>query len=353
MKNGDSRNIGWVCSYTPLEIPIAAGLVPVRLEGGESLPKSMDPRIYQLMCPYLRAIFNKAVTKEIPSLEAVVFTNGCDALRRLADLWKAFVQTKGVFFIEVPKIQTDEALWFFEHGLRNWAKELEAALNCRISDDGLHRAIADMNRLRKEFQEIVTIRKAHPESIGFCDLNLSIRKALGVGPKEGLSILEGVREGMSESPLSSDGDAPRVFLMSTMVDQSGIISMIEDAGLVIVSEDYCKGSRHFDGLVSESKDPYMALAERYLRKWPCPRMKGTEQRFRWIEKEIDENDVAGVIFLWLKYCDQSGFEIPFVKRYLENRGLPLLILENDYTDTGLGQLKVRIEAFAEMLKGEF
>ena len=141
--------------------------------------------------------------------------------------------------------------------------------------------------------------------------------------------------------------------MRTMLDQPKIISMIEDTGIVIVSEDYCMGSRHFEGFVLESKDPYRAMAERYLQKWPCARMKGAEQRFQWIEKEIEGNGVSGVIFLWLKYCDQSGFEIPLLKRYTEKRGLPLLILENDYTDTGLGQLKVRIEAFAEILKGEF
>jgi benzoyl-CoA reductase/2-hydroxyglutaryl-CoA dehydratase subunit BcrC/BadD/HgdB len=30
----------------------------------------------------------------------------------------------------------------------------------------------------------------------------------------------------------------------------------------------------------------------------------------------------------------------------------MLYIENDYTASGLGQLKVRIEAFAEMLRGE-
>jgi benzoyl-CoA reductase/2-hydroxyglutaryl-CoA dehydratase subunit BcrC/BadD/HgdB len=353
MKDGETRRIGWVCSYTPLEIPIAGGLVPVRLEGGESLPRSQDPRIYQLMCPYLRAIFNKAVTNELPSLDAVVFTTGCDALRRLADLWEAFVPTKGIFMLEVPKIQTDEALCFFERGLRNWGKELEAVLNCQINDEDLHRAISDMNKLRKGFQDIATARKANPGLISFEDLNLSIRNVLGAGPNEGLALLEGIRERMKGSPLSSDGDAPKVFLMSTMLDQPKIIRMIEDTGIAIVSEDHCMGGRHFDGLVSESNDPYRALAERYLQKWPCARMKGAEQRFQWIEKEIEDAGVSGVIFLWLKYCDQSGFEIPLIKRYTEKRGLPLLVLENDYTDTGLGQLKVRIEAFAEILKGEF
>lgn len=353
MTHVDARRIGWVCSYTPLEIPVAAGLMPVKLEGGENLPKAQDPRIYHLMCPYVRAIFNKAVAKEFPSLEAVVFTNGCDALKRLFDLWKAYLPTESVFFLDVPKIQTDEAISYFEYRLRKWAQELECAMNRRINEEGLHEAIAQMNRLRTAYQEIVTIRKTYPPSMSFEDLNGLTRKVLGIWPVEGIGLLEEVREEISQSSSGTKEDNPRVFLMSTMVEQPKIIGMIEEAGLVIISEDNCMGGRHFHGLVSESEDPYRALAERYVRRWPCARMKGTAQRFEYIQKEIDENGVKGVIFLWLKYCDQSGFEIPLLKQYLGERGLPLLFLENDYTEGGLGQLKNRIEAFAEMLKGEF
>jgi benzoyl-CoA reductase/2-hydroxyglutaryl-CoA dehydratase subunit BcrC/BadD/HgdB len=61
----------------------------------------------------------------------------------------------------------------------------------------------------------------------------------------------------------------------------------------------------------------------------------------------------GVIYVGLKYCDQSGFELPRLQTRLRERHVPFLYIEHDYTATGLAQLKVRIEAFAEMLSNEF
>ena len=332
---------------------MAAGLRPMKLEGGERLPRAQDPRIYNLMCPYVRAVFNKAAADAFPPLEAVVFTNGCDALRRLLDLWRTYLPTRSVSTLHVPKIQTDEAVSYFAYELRRWARDLEAELSCEIKDEDLHGAIVLMNRLRKAFQEFTAVRKGRPESMSFEEVNRLTARVLGSEPNEGLALLEEGHKVLSQDLSHTKSDDPRVFLMSTMLDQPRIIRMIEEAGLVIISEDSCTGARHFEGLVSESGDPYHALAKRYLRKWPCARMKGTAERLEWIEKEIEDHAPAGLIFLWLKYCDQSGFEIPLLKPFLENKGLPLLVLENDYTERGLGQIRVRIEAFAEMLKDDF
>jgi benzoyl-CoA reductase/2-hydroxyglutaryl-CoA dehydratase subunit BcrC/BadD/HgdB len=332
---------------------MAGGLLPVRMEGGEGLPSYQDPRIYQLMCPYLRTIFNRAVREDRFSMEAVVLTNGCDALKRLYDLWKAFIPTRGIFSIEVPKIQTDEAISFYEHELRMWAEEIETSMKCRITEEGLRDSIAKMNELRREFDKIVNMRKENHGLITFEQMNRLSRRILSSGPYEGITILKNFQDEISRAGSRDMRDTTPVFLISTMIDQPRIIQMIEDAGLYIVSDDTCTGIRHFEGIVSESGDPYRALAERYLRKWPCARMKGTDERFRWIDRQMDQREIRGVIFLWLKYCDQSGFEIPLLKRHLEKRGIPLLILENDYTEGPVGQLKVRIEAFAEVLRGEF
>lgn len=352
MEKNEPQRIGWFCSYTPVEIPMAAGLFPVRIEGGEGLPRYQDPRIYQLMCPYLRSIFNRATGGELSPMDAVVFTNGCDALKRLFDLWKAYVPTRGIFSIDVPKIKTDEAVSFFECVLRRWAEEIEVSMNLRITEEGLRNSIATMNDLRVEFQELDRMRKSNPGALRFEEMNRVTRTILSSLPSEGLSLLRRMKDDLSREGSKHREDVPSIFLISTMIDQPRIIRMIEDAGLDIASEDTCTGLRHFEGFVSTSQDPYRALAERYLKRWPCPRMKGTDERFRWIDRKIDENKIKGVIFLWLKYCDQSGFDIPLLKKHLERRGIPLLILENDYTEGPMGQLKVRIEAFAEILKGE-
>jgi benzoyl-CoA reductase/2-hydroxyglutaryl-CoA dehydratase subunit BcrC/BadD/HgdB len=132
-----------------------------------------------------------------------------------------------------------------------------------------------------------------------------------------------------------------------------LLKLIEDAGMEIVADDHCSGLRHFDENVSESGDLYYNLSERYLKRWPCARMQAEPSHIQKFIKEVETSDAAGVVYVGLKYCDQSGYDMPRMQVEMNKRHIPFLYIENDYTKTGLGQLKVRIEAFAEMLLKEF
>jgi len=59
-ETGNKDRFGWLCSYTPVEILIAAGLVPTRLNAGDMFLHRPNPNRYQLICPYVRAVFEKA-----------------------------------------------------------------------------------------------------------------------------------------------------------------------------------------------------------------------------------------------------------------------------------------------------
>lgn len=129
--------------------------------------------------------------------------------------------------------------------------------------------------------------------------------------------------------------------------------MVEEAGITIVADDLCSGARHFDHMVPENEDPYLSLAKGYLDRWPCPRMQAEPSHIQRLIQEFERADANGMIHVGLKYCDQSGYDLPRLQAWFRERRIPFLSLENDYTASVLGQLKVRIEAFAEILKGEF
>jgi benzoyl-CoA reductase/2-hydroxyglutaryl-CoA dehydratase subunit BcrC/BadD/HgdB len=128
--------------------------------------------------------------------------------------------------------------------------------------------------------------------------------------------------------------------------------MIEQAGMRVVADDHCSGLRHFDGQVREEGDLFLNLAERYLLRWPCSRMHSDPSHCRRVIDEVVGSGAEGVIFVALKYCDHSGLDVPPIQAQLKEKDIPMLYIENDYTVGGLGQLKVRIEAFAEMLREE-
>lgn len=342
----ERETIGWLCSYTPVEIPMAAGLLPVRLGGEGGVSRSGDPRIYHLLCPYVRAVFHRAAEEPGSRPGRVVFTRCCDAMVRLHDVWKAYLGGEADF-LDLPKISTGEAVNYFASVLKGWAGRLSAKGH-PMSEGALWHAISGMNRARGLFRQMFQAMAVQENHVKYSWLRARVRQWLRWPTQE---ILEGIRtqwEALGRGGSTTVSGAG-VVLISTMLDQSALVEMLEEVGFRILAEDECLGERHFDGDVAEMGDPFAALAERYLRRWPCPRMKDTGRRLEVLDRLLERTGAKGVIALQLKFCDQSGFDLPSLQEHMASRRVPLLVIENDYGELSMGQIRTRVEAFRETL----
>jgi benzoyl-CoA reductase/2-hydroxyglutaryl-CoA dehydratase subunit BcrC/BadD/HgdB len=59
----------------------------------------------------------------------------------------------------------------------------------------------------------------------------------------------------------------------------------------------------------------------------------------------------GVIHYGLQFCQPYIMESIPVEKALESQGIPTLRIETDYSMEDVGQLKTRVEAFIERIKG--
>ena len=62
-------------------------------------------------------------------------------------------------------------------------------------------------------------------------------------------------------------------------------------------------------------------------------------------------NVQGAIIMQQKFCDPHELDIPALTKALNGVGLKTLFLEFDVT-VPVGQFKIRVEAFLEILHGE-
>ena len=351
-KKGNQQKFGWLCSYTPVELLTAGGMVPMRLDAGNLLLQKPNPHIYQLICPYIRAVFDVAQKDLFGPLDGVLFMKCCDGMLRLYDLWKTHLPSQKSYVLPLPKVQTPEAEEYFAEAMRRFAREMSRDQGVPITEDALHQAIGEANRFRSAVQKLYHLRFMNPLSLSYFALQLRIREWLSTDPAQALPLVERELKALKGKPDQGKPGA-RVLISSSTLDQLEIIKIIEEAGITIVADDLCSGARHFDHMVSENGDPYLSLAKRYLNRWPCPRMQAGPSHIQRLLQEVQGADANGIIHVGLKYCDQSGYDLPRLQTWFRDRRIPFLSLENDYTVSGLGQLKVRIEAFAEILKGEF
>ncbi|UCD85730.1 MAG: 2-hydroxyacyl-CoA dehydratase [Deltaproteobacteria bacterium] len=144
----------------------------------------------------------------------------------------------------------------------------------------------------------------------------------------------------------------RILLMGSQLDDPEYIKVIEEMGGLVVADAFCFGSLHYRDLVDENAPPIKAIAERYLKKLSCPRMfEDFEDRYRRVVETAREYDAKGIIVQSMKFCDTWGVDANVFTQRLRADGFPVLRLEREYTLSGVGQMRTRVQAFMEMIGG--
>ena len=79
-------------------------------------------------------------------------------------------------------------------------------------------------------------------------------------------------------------------------------------------------------------------------------MSPNDNRIKLLDRMIDEYSVDGVIDVELQACHTYAVETLRIKRFVnEEKHIPYMSLETDYSQADVGQLTTRIAAFIEML----
>jgi benzoyl-CoA reductase/2-hydroxyglutaryl-CoA dehydratase subunit BcrC/BadD/HgdB len=127
-----------------------------------------------------------------------------------------------------------------------------------------------------------------------------------------------------------------------------VVKIVEQSGADVVACENCSGYKQaFE--VDEEKDPMSALAEQYFAT-PCSVISPNTGRFDLLGEMIRDFAVDGVIDLSWQACHTYNVEAFRVNEFVQQTlGVPTLHLETDYSESDTGQLRVRIEAYLEML----
>jgi len=93
-----------------------------------------------------------------------------------------------------------------------------------------------------------------------------------------------------------------------------------------------------------------AIVDRYF-KIDCACFTPNEERTDHILDLAKEFKADGVIHYSIQFCTPYTVEAYKVEKAIQKTGIPFMKIETDYGMEDMGQLKTRIEAFLEMVKG--
>jgi benzoyl-CoA reductase/2-hydroxyglutaryl-CoA dehydratase subunit BcrC/BadD/HgdB len=361
-KKDNKKIVGMYCAYSPQELVLAAGALPVSLCGTRQEPIAEAEKVLpRNLCPLIKSSFGFAVTDTCPYFrfsDFIIAETTCDGKKKMFEL---LGQYKPMHVMHLPQgADRRGALRWWVEELYLLKEQLGENLGVTISRENLRVAIRLANRERIAMKNLHEMNKLDPAPLTGLDMLTAIWiKGFNVDKEDGIKLInqlvnevrEIARQGLS--PFREG--TPRILLTGCPVGLGSekVVRLLEECGGSVVCFENCSGYKTLDALVDEDeqRDPLEAIAEKYL-KIPCSCMSPNEGRFELIGRLISDYRVDGVVDLTWQACHTYNVEAELLRRHVrDNLGLPYLQLETDYSTSDLQQLKTRITAFIELLGG--
>jgi len=346
------RIVGIMCEYTPRELIMAAGAIPVCLCGGSA--ETIGPAEEHLpanLCPLIKSTYGYHVQKANPLLEMadmIVAETTCDGKKKMYEL---MAQTRPMHVLELPQKPDDaDAMAHWVSELRKLKARLEQAFNVTITDETIRKAIGTMNRERSLRRRLAGLMKAdHPPLTG---RQLLQYKSSISGICADFAQYEKALEMYAAKPPATNSKV-RVLMTGVPMAHGAerVLDLIESHGGLVVATDNCTGLKPILEDVDEAaSDPIVAMAEKYFRL-PCSVMTKNTRRFDVLRDMAREYKAQCVVDLIWQACLTYDVESFFVKQLAEKElGLPYLRIETDYSPSDSARIALRVEALFETVQ---
>lgn len=260
--------------------------------------------------------------------------------------------------MQLPHSRDAAALAFWKEQIIAFQKKLEDFYGITITEEDIRAAIRRKNRERDVMLRYLELGKLNPAPISGYEMGTQIDVgSFSFDLEERCKNVEArtaqVLADWEANYKGKQSDRPRLLL--TGCPNAGvrekIIRTVEEMGADVVAFDTCSGTREKVEKVDESNpDVYEALARKYLNI-NCSVMSPNDSRRGYIGEMIDEYAIDGVLEIILQSCHTYDVESYFIKRFVtQEKGLPYLNIETDYSQSDKGQINTRLAAFLETIE---
>lgn len=359
-KDAGKKVVGTFCLYVPDELIFAADAIGVGLCGGSQFWVPEGEKVLPKgICPLIKALVGAKVSKTCPffqSCDLLVGETTCDGKKKA---WEILQDYTDIHVMHLPQMRRERDIKEWVKELKIFMQKLEQLTGNTIDLQKLENAIKLINKKRQALKRLYDMRKADPVPISGKDVLLISQIAFYDDPERFTEKVNDLCEELEQRIENKEGVFPehtkRILVSGTpmAIPNWKLHHIIETSGAAVVAEETCTGVRYLENLVPEDKntleEELQALADRYM-KINCACFTPNPGRIDDIIRLVKEYKADGVIYYNLQFCQTYAVEYYNVKKALEEKGIPLLYIETDYSEQDTEQLKTRVQAFLEMLK---
>lgn len=345
--------IGCFCCLAPEEIVHAAGALPVRITGENRQVCRSGAHLQNYCCSLARTGLDMALDGSLHFLDGTVFVHTCDTMMRLSDIWRLNAGFPVHADVVLPVRFEGGAARDYAFGELSCFREKVDELIGPVSDEALRDSIAAYNENRGLLARLYELRRRDPGALPADQALWVVTSSSLMEKGEHNELLRLLLDELESSPDPTGDDGRiRLFGIGSVMEQWEFLEMLEQVGATLVDDDFCNGRRYFDNEAAGGSGPLDSIVERMWggRSCPCKHV-GRRDRASEIVDRVKESGARGALFWQFKFCEPHAFDYPYLKKALDEAGIPSVQLEIEQGSVSIGQLRTRVEALVETVRG--
>ncbi len=355
------KTVGTYCVMAPHELIYAAGAIPVKLCSGSytafSIGDDLAPRD---ACPLVKAVAGFQQIGVMPLYDncaLMVLPITCDCKKKLAGY---LAERCEVCTLQIPVSKEDEDIEQYVRELYQFLGVLEETTGNRVTYDSLADAMKKTGYAQFELSRFLRLKKSLPYLLRGTHI-MAMMNAASYMPADEWGrqlhlVNRELEQRISRNETVTRRQLPRILLTGSPIifPNIKIPLLIEEMCGILAADETCMGERGMSDPVvpvDQSFDGLMrSLAIRATRPCSCPTFADNRQRIFRLKQMIRDYQIEGVIYHVLRGCLVYDFEYRQIEEALGELGIPVIRLESDYNEEDVEQLRIRIEAFIELIK---
>ena len=354
-KQEGKKVIGVLPYFAPVELVVAAGMVPMGIWGSNkktiAQAKEYCATFY---CTIAQLALEMLLDGTLDQLDGIITPTICDTLRPMSQNFRVAMEGKlpCIFLAHPQNRKPAFGLQFTVDQYMHVKSELEKISGNTITDEVLRDAIKVMNRSRKARREFVKLAGQHPEAISAVERSAVLRSAWFMEPAVHAQKLEELNEELSKLP-ASNWKGRKVVTSGIICDNPKLLQIFDDNNIAIAADDVAQETRAFRVDASEEGDPMMALAQQFADQdydvLLYDEHSNKNRRADYVVQMVKESGAQGLVLFMQQFCDPEEMEYPYLKKALDGAGIHHIKLGVDQQMRDFGQASTAIQAFADVL----
>ena len=338
----------------PSELAHAAGVLPVIIQEDREPITVGRNLLGEFNCGYTRNVADQAALGRLDVYDAFFHADHCIQLLGAIDVVREDESDKPVYFGQLMSSMSDDwALPQVLGKMEDFRSELAKFADRTISDADLARSIDIYDTNRRLMRTVFENRRSGDAALTSAQLQVLVKSSMIMDKEEHSELLSQVIASLNFVPRN---DRIRVHLSGHFchAPKPELLELIEDCGAIVVDDDLFHGTRYVSTDVGATGNPLEALASVYLRRntaVPCPtRVQHEVDWDRFLVDSVDASGAQGVIVLMAKFCEPHMLFYPELRKALEARSIPLLLIETEHEGLPMESIRTRVEALVERIR---